>query len=136
MSACWSGETHWPPTSSIAPSMTSVCTRPPTRSRASRTATDRPACFRAFAAVRPAAPAPTITTSLVNSLIVLLHFLVLRVRFCAAWAARMSGGGDERRRRGRRGLPGEGLGDDVEPFVEQLVREGQRREEADDVAVG
>ena len=76
MSASWSGETHWPPTSSIAPSMTSVHSRPPTRSRASSTATDRPAFFSSFAAVRPAAPAPTITTSRVISDVLMMYVLV------------------------------------------------------------
>src|SRR5258705_13411136 len=41
----------------------SVHTRPPTRSRASSTTTERPACARRHAAVRPAKPAPTTQTS-------------------------------------------------------------------------
>ena len=42
---------------------TSVKVRPPTRSRASSSATDCPACFNRNAAVRPAKPAPTTQTS-------------------------------------------------------------------------
>ncbi len=37
--------------------------RPPIRSCASRRITERPACFRTLAAVRPAIPAPTMITS-------------------------------------------------------------------------
>jgi hypothetical protein len=40
-----------------------VQTRPPTRSRASSTTTERPAWLSRRAAVRPANPAPTIQTS-------------------------------------------------------------------------
>src|SRR5687767_2686532 len=39
-----------------------VCTRPPTRSRASRTITSKPSSWSARAAARPAAPAPTTRT--------------------------------------------------------------------------
>ncbi len=42
-----------------------VCTRPPTRSRASSTSTRRPACCRRCAAASPEAPAPTTMTSTV-----------------------------------------------------------------------
>ena len=58
------GPTHWPPTSTTLPSPRSqLSVRPPTRSSASRTTTDRPASVRASAAVSPARPAPTIATS-------------------------------------------------------------------------
>ena len=40
-----------------------VHTRPPTRSRASSTTTERPAWLRRRAAVSPASPAPTMQTS-------------------------------------------------------------------------
>jgi len=63
MSADWSGETHWPPTSNIWPSTMSVHNRPPTRSRASSTMTESPAARSRVAAVSPVTPAPMTTTS-------------------------------------------------------------------------
>jgi len=45
-----------------------VWMRPPVRDAASSTVTDRPASARARAAVRPAMPAPMMTTSLITSL--------------------------------------------------------------------
>ena len=53
----------WKPRSSWKPSTTSVRTRPPMPSLASSTVTVRPARWRVLAAVRPASPAPTMTTS-------------------------------------------------------------------------
>src|SRR6187431_655294 len=150
MSASWSGDTHWPPISSIAPSMTSVHSRPPTRSRASSTATDRPAFFSSFAAVVPAAPAPMITTSLVISVILTPSSgwrsvpelvegpSVLGLDASTGSATRVSA--DQPRRALRPGLyrsgRGEGGGDHVDALVQQRVRDRQRREEADDVSVG
>ena len=56
----WPGPTHAPPRSIHDPSSrTSVKVRPPTRSRASSSATECPACLSRNAAVRPAKPAPT-----------------------------------------------------------------------------
>ncbi len=60
----WPGPIHCPPRSTAHPvSVRSVKTLPPTRSRASSTATCSPFRCRARAAHRPAYPAPTITTS-------------------------------------------------------------------------
>ena len=59
-----SGPMKQPPMSTgTPPSEVRVQTRPPTRSRASRTTTERPACLSRRAAVRPARPAPTTQTS-------------------------------------------------------------------------
>jgi len=51
------------PRSVTSPSVRSVCTRPPTRSRASRMTTVRPAATSSRAAVSPAIPAPMTTVS-------------------------------------------------------------------------
>src|SRR6185437_10196525 len=60
----WAGPANWPPTSTTCPSARRwFSTRPPTRSRASRTSTLAPARCSSRAAVRPARPAPTTTTS-------------------------------------------------------------------------
>src|SRR4051794_24775282 len=58
------GPTNSPPVSSTCPSESLwLSVRPPTRSRASSTTTERPALTRLRAAVRPASPPPTIATS-------------------------------------------------------------------------
>ena len=58
------GPAYSPPTSvMLPPRISSLSVRPPTRSRASSTITERPAAVSARAAVRPASPAPTIATS-------------------------------------------------------------------------
>ena len=61
----WLSSIDSPPASACSPSVNgsrSVCTRPPTRPRASSTTTSQPASFRSSAAVSPARPAPAITT--------------------------------------------------------------------------
>ena len=64
MTRSWVGPTHCAPISTTLPSpIGSFRVRPPTRSRASRTTTSRPAARRARAAASPARPAPTTTTS-------------------------------------------------------------------------
>src|SRR3954447_14794251 len=57
------GPMNCPPTSMKVPSRWTVQVRPPTRSRASRTATEAPLLTRRRAAARPDRPAPTMTTS-------------------------------------------------------------------------
>src|SRR5579875_483995 len=58
------GPTYAPPASTTAPPPSSwLSVRPPTRGRASSTTTERPARVSSRAAVRPARPAPTTTTS-------------------------------------------------------------------------
>ena len=60
----WVGPTKVAPRSEISPPPIGwLRARPPTRSRASRTITERPAWTSLKAAVRPAKPAPTTTTS-------------------------------------------------------------------------
>ena len=60
----WVGPTHCPPSSTISPSpIGSFRVRPPTRSRASITATSTPSRLSSRAAESPASPAPTTTTS-------------------------------------------------------------------------
>src|SRR4249919_1800853 len=64
--SCWVGPTHWPPSSTRSSGRSPtdwLRVRPPTRSRASRTWTSRPAPASSRAAVRPASPAPTTRTS-------------------------------------------------------------------------
>ena len=70
--AVCSGAIHWPPISRKEPSIVSDHVRPPTRSRASSTATVFPVWLRRRAAVSPAGPAPMMTTSRVISCMVLL----------------------------------------------------------------
>src|SRR6478736_7983100 len=150
LSASWSGETHWPPISSIAPSITSVHRRPPTRSRASSTTTDRPAFFSSLAAVVPAAPAPMMTTSRVSSVIrtplsVLVRSLSLsRGRDDGVGASTGSATGlwvDAatavlQRPRHPGSVVGQRGRDDVQALVEQVVGDRQRRQETDHVPVG
>src|SRR5829696_4232337 len=63
-SRSWVGPIHCPPTSTtLPPPMSWFSTRPPTRSRASTTTTDAPRALSSRAALRPASPAPTTTTS-------------------------------------------------------------------------
>ncbi len=60
----WVGPTHCPPSSIHCPSDSAPASvRPPTRSRASTTTTDRPAPAIRRAAASPDSPAPTTTTS-------------------------------------------------------------------------
>ena len=61
--ASWVGPTNVPPRSTGAPAIVVVDDRPPTRSRPSRTTTSCPSRTRSRAAVSPANPAPTTTTS-------------------------------------------------------------------------
>ena len=53
---------HDPPISTGRPARSIVCSRPPTRLRASSTTHATPACASALATVNPAIPAPTTTT--------------------------------------------------------------------------
>src|ERR671916_2461020 len=57
------GPTHWPPISRLTPPALPAFVRPPTLSWASITVTRAPAASSFVAAVSPASPAPTITTS-------------------------------------------------------------------------
>src|SRR5262249_39692027 len=57
------GPIHCPPRSTHCPPPSFLQVRPPTRSRASRTTTLAPRRVSSRAAVRPARPAPTTTTS-------------------------------------------------------------------------
>ena len=61
--ASWVGPTNVPPRSTGVPAIVVVDDRPPTRSRPSSTTTSYPSPTRSRAAVRPANPAPTTTTS-------------------------------------------------------------------------
>ena len=60
----WSSSMNSPPPSAMSPceKLRTVCTRPPTRSRASKTVTCQPACCNSKAAANPASPAPMIMT--------------------------------------------------------------------------
>ena len=53
---------HDPPRSTGEPARSTVCSRPPIRSRASSTTHSTPPCASAFATVSPAIPAPTTST--------------------------------------------------------------------------
>ena len=62
---CSADQNHVPPysTSTPVPGSSRYQVRPPSRSRASSTTTERPASRRSRAAIRPANPPPTTTTS-------------------------------------------------------------------------
>src|SRR5215469_312994 len=71
MTLSWVGPAHWPPISTILPSPSSSLTmRPPTRSLASSSSTDRPAAVSWRAATRPARPAPTTRTSAASAILI------------------------------------------------------------------
>ena len=120
--------------------MTSVHSRPPTRSRASSTATDSPAFFSSFAAVSAGgagADDDDVPRDLGHSDSFVLAMLAVANRRCAraipvlAPERCSATGGSARISRAR-----ERGGDDVEALVEQVVGDRQRREEADHVPVG
>src|SRR5215472_5219673 len=96
------------------PSRTSVVMRPPTRSLASNTVTRRPARCRRNAALRPAMPAPTTTTSLSISPRVVIARLSLSLP-----------GGGSRRWRGAKNAVGEQRRGRGAPALEARV--GQQR---------
>src|SRR4249919_707650 len=106
------------------------CTRPPTRSRASRTTTVRPAATSARAALSPASPAPTTTTSTVTRSAMPANY---RARDPTVWApSRTLGDPPGRDRRERTTMPSLPL-----QVAEQALLDERRSLTRDDVgAVG
>ena len=102
----WVGPTNVPPprTARRRGSLW-LWTRPPTRSRASSTTTDFPAFAISRAAVSPARPAPTTTTSARRTLAPGFAFLLARLRFPVAAAVRVGASSAGRGGRARADSP-------------------------------